>query len=51
MLINHVDMNIKLTSAPESFYLWGPSEDTKERIKILEATLFVTHVELKPLFF
>jgi hypothetical protein len=38
MLINGVDMNIKLTRAPEAFYLLGPSD----------ATLFVTQVELKP---
>jgi len=48
MLINGVDMNIKLTRAPEAFYLFGPSDDTKLRIKILDATLFITHVELKP---
>src|SRR5215469_424527 len=48
MLINGVDMNIKLTRAPEAFYLWGPSKDTKVRIKILDATLFVTQAELKP---
>jgi hypothetical protein len=36
MLINGVDMNIKLTRAPEA--------------KIIDATLFVTQVELKPHF-
>ena len=41
-------MNIKLTRAPESFYLLAPSDDAKERIKILDATLFITQVELKP---
>ena len=29
MLINGVDMNIKLTRAPEAFYLLEPSDDTK----------------------
>jgi hypothetical protein len=48
LLINGVDMNIKLTRGPEAFYLWGPSEDPKVRMKILDATLFVTQVELKP---
>jgi hypothetical protein len=48
MLINGVDMNIKLTRAPEAFYLWGPSDDPKVRIKIFYATLFVTQVEFKP---
>jgi hypothetical protein len=48
MLINGVDMNIKLTRAPEAFYLLGTSDDAKVRIKILDATLFVTQVELKP---
>jgi hypothetical protein len=48
MLINGVDMNIKLTRAPEAFYLLGASGDTKLHIKILDTTLFVTQVELKP---
>ena len=48
MLINGVDMNIKLTRAPESFYLLAPSDDAKVRIKILDATLFITQVESKP---
>ena len=47
MLINAVDMNIKLTCAPETFYLLAPSDDIKLRIKILDANLFVTQVELK----
>jgi hypothetical protein len=51
MLINGVEINIKLTRAPEAFYLWGPSDDPKVRIKNLDATLLVTQVELKPLFF
>jgi len=48
MLINFVDMNIKLAGATESFYLLAPSDDNTLRIKILEATLFITQVELKP---
>ena len=48
LLINGVDMNIKLTRAPEAFYLLGPSDDAKVRIKILDATLFMTQVEVKP---
>ena len=48
MLINGVDMNIKLTRTPEAFYLLGPNDDAKVRIKILDATLFITQVELKP---
>ena len=51
MWINGVDMNIKLTCAPEAFYLLAPLDDIKLRIKILDATLFITQVELKPLFF
>jgi hypothetical protein len=47
MLINGVDMNIKHTRAPEAFYLLGSSDDTKVRIKIEEATLYVTQAELK----
>jgi hypothetical protein len=39
MLINSVDMNIKLTRAPEAFYLLGPSDDTKVRIKIEDAII------------
>jgi hypothetical protein len=51
MLINGVDMNIKLIRAPESVYILAPSDDNKVRIKISDATLFITQVELKPLFF
>jgi hypothetical protein len=51
MLINGVDINIKLTRAPESFYLGAPSGDNKVRIKILYNTLFITQAELKPLTF
>ena len=50
ILINGVDMNIKLTRTPEAFYLLGPKDDTKVRIKILDATLFIAQVELKPLY-
>ena len=39
ILINVVDMNIKLTRAPETFYRLSPSDDTKGRIKILETIL------------
>jgi Mg-chelatase subunit ChlI len=48
MLINGVDMNINLTRAPEGFYLFIPSDDNKLRIKILDATLLINQVELKP---
>jgi len=51
MLINGVDMNIKLTLAPEAFYLFAPSDQSKLRIRILDASLFITQVELKPFFF
>jgi len=47
MLINGVDMNINLTRAPEAFYLFTSSDDNKVRIKILDATIFITQVELK----
>ena len=47
MLINCVVMNIRLTRAPEAFYLLGPEEDPKVRIKILDATLFIPQVDLK----
>ena len=48
MLINGVDMSIRFRRAPEAFYLLGPSDYTKVRNKILDATLFVTQIELKP---
>jgi len=48
MLINGVDMNIKLTRAPLAFFLLAPSDDRKLRIKILDASLFINQVELKP---
>jgi hypothetical protein len=49
MLINGVDMNVRLTRAPEAFYLLGTTDDAKVRIKIMDATLFLTQVEFKPL--
>ena len=49
MLINGVDMNIKLTRAPERYYLLAPSDDNNLCIKILDATLFINQVELNPL--
>jgi len=51
MFINGVDMNIKLTRTPEAFYLLAPNDDTNVRIKILDATLFITQVELKTLYY
>jgi hypothetical protein len=47
MLLNGVDMNIKLTRAPEALYLLGPTDDTKVRVMIEDATLHVTQAELK----
>jgi len=47
MSINGVDMNIKLARAPESFYFLAPSHDNKVRIKIVDATLFITQAQLK----
>ena len=49
MLINGVDMNIKLTRAPKAFYILETSDDNKVRIKVFDATLFIIQVELKPL--
>jgi hypothetical protein len=48
MLINGVDRNMKRTRAPKVFYLLAPSDDNKLHIKILDATLFINQVELKP---
>ena len=50
MLINVVDMNITLTRVPVTLYILAPLDDNKVRMKILEATLFITQVELKPPF-
>jgi len=47
-LINDVDMNIKITRPPDAFYILAPSNDNKVTIKNLNATLFITQVELKP---
>jgi len=44
-------MNIKLTRAPEAFYLLSPSDDNKVRITILGSNIFITQVELKPHLF
>jgi len=51
MLINGVDLYIKLICTPEAFYLLAPTDDTEVRIKILYATLFTTQVKLKTLSF
>jgi hypothetical protein len=48
MLINGVDMNIRLTRAPEAFYLFGNSHDANVRFKITDATVFITQIELNP---
>jgi hypothetical protein len=40
MLINGVEMNIKLTRAPEAFYLLRLTDDTKVRKKISDATFY-----------
>ena len=47
MQINDVDMNSKLTRAPDAVYLLAPSDENKVRINILDATL-ITQVGLKP---
>ena len=47
MLINGVDMNNKITRAPETSYLLPTSDNNNVRIRILDATLFITQVELK----
>jgi len=43
MLINVLDMNIKLTRAPESFYLLDPSDENKFFLSLKS--------NLKPLFY
>jgi hypothetical protein len=48
MLIDGVEMSIKLALAPEAFYLLAPLVDTKLPFKILDATLFIIQDELKP---
>jgi len=47
ILINGADIDTKLTRTPEAFYLFALNDDTKVRIEILDATLFITQVELK----
>jgi hypothetical protein len=49
ILINGVDMKIKLKRVPDAFYLWRLRTITKY-YQILDATLFITQVELKPHF-
>jgi hypothetical protein len=48
MLMNGVYMDIKLTRAPEAFYILGPTDDTKVRIKIEDATLYIDQAEINP---
>jgi hypothetical protein len=49
MLISSVNMNIKLTLAPEFFCLLGNRDDNKAGIKSLDAIHCVAEGELKPL--
>jgi len=44
MLINGIDVNIKLTCALGAFCLFAPSDDNNARIKNLDATLIITQV-------
>jgi hypothetical protein len=48
MRINGVYRNIRLTRAPEAFYLLGTTGDDNVRIKIFDATVFVAQIGLKP---
>jgi len=41
---------LEITRDPEVFYILALSDDNKKRIKILDATLFITQVQWKPLF-
>ena len=50
MLIKGVVMNITLLRSREAFCLLAPSDDIKFCNKILDATLFITQVKLKPPF-
>ena len=50
MLINGVDMNSRLTREPEAVCLLGPSDDTKIRIKTLDATICDPQIVIKPPF-
>ena len=43
-------MNITLLRSREAFCLLAPSDDIKFYNKILDATLFITQVKLKPPF-
>jgi hypothetical protein len=45
MLINGANMSIKLTRTPEDFYLLARNNDTKVRVKFLDATPFFTDDE------
>jgi len=47
MLINGIDMDIKLLRAPHAFYVLSTSEDNKVRFKVSDTTLLITQVELK----
>jgi len=51
MLINGVDMNIKLARAPDAFYLLAPLDDNKVRIKLLDATILSLRLNRSPLFY
>jgi hypothetical protein len=49
MLISSVNVNIKLTRAPEFVFLLGNRDDNKAGINVLDAIICVAEGELKPL--
>lgn len=48
MLINGVDVNVKLTYSPWSLYLLEPSTDVKVRLKISDVTLPLRSNQIQP---
>ena len=50
MLNNGVDMNIKLTRAPGSFYILAPSDDNEVQIKSLDTPFLSPKSNETPLF-
>lgn len=48
LLLNGVDIRIRLTKARSEFFLLGPSNDTKVLLKITDASLHVKNIEISP---
>lgn len=48
LLINNVEIRIKMIKSADSFFLYGPDKDSKVTLKITDATLYMKNVQISP---